>query len=172
VFFTPLLPILRAMRVQVVDKDGKELPEEALRAIGLRSVLDGIERLWAHDVGGAIAVLVREGKAKCEWLVDEQRWKCTSGGPTAHCPGFEAVIAREEDEWVVTIKLHEGWEGVWFRAAASIVEQLEEFERRLRKVEEEVYQLAKRVDACAQRKRREEEDWEEEEEEEEEDWEG
>ena len=164
-FFTPLLPLLHAMRVQVVDKNGKELPEEALRAIGLRSVLDGIERLWVHDVGGAIAVLVREGKARCEWDAGGQKWKCTSGGPTAHCPGFEAVVAREEDEWFVTIKLYEEWDGVWFRAAASIVEQLEEFEHRLRKVEEEIYQLAKRVDSLERRKRREEE-----EEEEEEDW--
>jgi len=152
------------MRVQVVDKDGKELPEEALRAIGLRSVIDGIEKLWAHDVGGAIAVLVREGKARCEWLVDEQKWKCAGSGPTAHCPGFEAVITREEDEWVVTVRLHEGWDGVWFRAAAALVESFEELEHRVRKLEEELYNLAKRVDSL-ERKRgeEEEEEWEEDE---------
>jgi hypothetical protein len=152
------------MRVQVVDKNGKELPREALEAVGLRNVLDGIERLWVNDVGGAVAVLVREGKARCEW--DGERWRCVSGGPTAHCPGFEAVIAKEEDEWAVVIRLGEEWDDVWFRAAAALVESFEEFEHRLRKVEEELYQLAKRVDACAQRRR------EEEEEEEEEDWEG
>jgi len=159
------------MRVQVVDKNGRELPEEALRAIGLGNMLSEIEKLWAQDVGGAIAALVTKGKARCEWTADGQ-WRCAGSGPTAHCPGFEAIIAREEDEWVVTIKLYEEWDGVWFRAAAAIVENFEEFEHRLRKLEEEFYKLAKRVDSLERKRRREEEeDWEEEEEEEE-DWEG
>jgi hypothetical protein len=148
------------MRVQVVDRNGKELPEEALRAIGLRSVIDGIEKLWAHDVGGAIAVLVREGKARCEWDASEQKWKCAGSGPTAYCPGFEAVITREEDEWVVTVRLYEEWDDVWFRAAAALVENFEELEHRVRKLEEEVYKLAKTVANLEGRK---EEDWEEEE---------
>jgi hypothetical protein len=153
------------MRVQVTDRNGKELPRDALHAIGLGNMLARIEGLWAQDVGGAVAALVTEGKARCEWVADEQKWKCTGRGPTVHCPGFEAVIAREEDEWFVTIKLYEEWDDVWFRAAAALVEQFEEFENRVRKLEEELYQLAKRVDSLerrAQRERR-EEGWEEEE---------
>ena len=149
------------MRVQVTDRNGKELPRDALQAIGLGNMLARIEGLWVQDVGGAVAALVTEGKARCEWVADEQKWKCTGSGPTVHCPGFEAVIAREEDEWFVTIKLYEEWDDVWFRAAAALVEQFEELENRVRKLEEELYQLAKRVDSLER---------EEEEEEEEEDW--
>jgi uncharacterized protein (DUF342 family) len=68
----------------------------------------------------------------------------------------------------VVIRLSEEWDGVWFMAAAALVESFKEFEHRVRKVEEELYQLAKRVDSLERgrkgRKREEEEDWEEEEE--------
>ena len=160
-FFTPLLPLLHAMRVQVVDKNGRELPEEALRAIGLGNMLREIERLWPQDVGGAIAAL-REGKARCEWDGEGQKWVCVSSGARLR-PGFEAVIRREEDEWVVVVRLYEEWDGVWFRAAAALVESFEEFENRLRRLEEEVYKLAKAVERAT--KKEEEEEWEEDEEE-------
>jgi hypothetical protein len=133
------------MKVQVVDRGGKVLPAEVLRAVGLGTMLSRIEGLWARDVGGAIAALTREGKARCEWDADEQKWRCVSSSPTAHCPGFEAVVQREGDEWFVVVRLNADWDGVWFMAVVALMEQLEELDYKVRRLEKAVRELAERV---------------------------
>ena len=142
-----------------MDRGGKELPAEVLRAIGLGTMLSKIEGLWARDVGGAIAALTREGKARCEWDAGEQKWTCVSSDPTAHCPGFEAVVQREGDEWFVVVRLNADWDGVWFMAVNALMEQLEELDYKVRRLEKAVRKLTERVQEREGGREEKEEGW-------------